>query len=37
MTKPALVTRMDESEGHFVYVKLNELDGLACEKYEDLT
>jgi hypothetical protein len=26
MTKPALVTRMDESEGHFVYVKLNELD-----------
>ena len=26
MTKPALVTRMDEAEGHFVYVKLNELD-----------
>ena len=26
MTKPALVTRMDESEGHFVYVKLNEID-----------
>jgi len=26
MTKPALVTRLDESEGHFVYVKLNELD-----------
>ncbi len=26
MTKPALVMRMDESEGHFVYVKLNELD-----------
>ena len=26
MTKPALVQRMDESEGHFVYVKLNELD-----------
>ena len=26
MTKPALVTRMDESEDHFVYVKLNELD-----------
>ncbi len=26
MTKPALVTRMNESEGHFVYVKLNELD-----------
>ena len=26
MTKPALVTRMEESEGHFVYVKLNELD-----------
>ncbi len=26
MTKPALVTRMDESENHFVYVKLNELD-----------
>ena len=26
MTKPALVTRMDEAEGHFVYVKLNEID-----------
>ena len=26
MTKPALVTRMDEAEGPFVYVKLNELD-----------
>ena len=26
MTKPALVMRMDEAEGHFVYVKLNELD-----------
>ena len=26
MTKPALVTRMDEAEDHFVYVKLNELD-----------
>ena len=26
MTKPALVTRMDEAQGHFVYVKLNELD-----------
>ena len=26
MTKPALVTRMDEAEGHFVYVKLSELD-----------
>ena len=26
MTKPALVTRLDESEDHFVYVKLNELD-----------
>jgi hypothetical protein len=26
MTKPALVTRMDEAENHFVYVKLNELD-----------
>ena len=26
MTKPALVTRLDEAEGHFVYVKLNELD-----------
>ena len=26
MTKPALVTRMEEAEGHFVYVKLNELD-----------
>ena len=26
MTKPALVTRMKEAEGHFVYVKLNELD-----------
>ena len=26
MTKPALVTRMDEAEGHFVYVKLNELE-----------
>ena len=26
MTKPALVTRMDEAEEHFVYVKLNELD-----------
>ena len=26
MTKPALVTRMDEAEGHYVYVKLNELD-----------
>ena len=26
MTKPALVTRMNEAEGHFVYVKLNELD-----------
>ena len=26
MTKPALVTRMHEAEGHFVYVKLNELD-----------
>ena len=26
MTKPALVTCMDEAEGHFVYVKLNELD-----------
>ena len=26
MTKPALVTRMDEAEGHFTYVKLNELD-----------
>ena len=26
MTKPALVTRMNESEDHFVYVKLNELD-----------
>ena len=26
MTKPALVPRMDEAEGHFVYVKLNELD-----------
>ena len=26
MTKPALVTRMDEAEGHFVFVKLNELD-----------
>ena len=26
MTKPALVTRMEESEGHFVYVKLNEID-----------
>ena len=26
MTKPALVTRMDEADGHFVYVKLNELD-----------
>jgi len=26
MTKPALVTRMDESEDHFIYVKLNELD-----------
>jgi hypothetical protein len=26
MTKPALVTRMDGAEGHFVYVKLNELD-----------
>jgi hypothetical protein len=26
MTKPALVTRMDEADGHFVYVKLNEID-----------
>ena len=26
MTKPALVMRMQEAEGHFVYVKLNELD-----------
>ena len=26
MTKPALVMRMEEAEGHFVYVKLNELD-----------
>ena len=26
MTKPALVTRLEEAEGHFVYVKLNELD-----------
>ena len=26
MTKPALVTRMDEAEGHFVYVKLTEID-----------
>ncbi|MBQ7510618.1 MAG: HEAT repeat domain-containing protein [Prevotella sp.] len=26
MTKPALVQRMDDAEGHFVYVKLNELD-----------
>lgn len=26
MTKPALVQRMDEAEGHFVYVKMNELD-----------
>lgn len=26
MTKPALVTRMEEAEDHFVYVKLNELD-----------
>ncbi len=26
MTKPALVTRLKEAEGHFVYVKVNELD-----------
>lgn len=26
MTNPALVLRMDEAEGHFVYVKLNELE-----------
>ena len=26
MTKPALVQRMNEAEGHFVYVKMNELD-----------
>ena len=26
MTKPALVTRLEEADGHFIYVKLNELD-----------
>lgn len=26
MTKPALVTRMNDAEGHFVYTHLNELD-----------